>query len=138
MFNLEFLIIMGRRDNEVAEWRNYFANTNGIEIRSYDSLTSQIGRNVTDLFYIQDCEAKETLSKNQLNQLANPFVQAVSFSDWKRLCKGNALWAHSVANNCDTILQMLRYNPQRLEQFLKLEKEAEKEFGPWSECGFFS
>ena len=119
--NFQFTIIMGTRENS-AKWidkRNDYALENGICIRSYDYLTDRL-KNRIFLDRAMLCDGNwDNVHTTQGNELANPFVQAYSDSEWKKLLSDTKVSGpHFFSRSCEAILASRKVNDNLVNLFL--------------------
>jgi Domain of unknown function (DUF4263) len=110
---IRFKIIIGRRleNKEDQEKRRQYAETNNIEIISFDRLTDvlMMRKNFQNepmihsgqMHFLDDLEKK--------NDLANPFFECVNDSSWKKICKAGHE-KHFYTNYLDEILAHRTYS----------------------------
>jgi hypothetical protein len=117
--NYTFKVIIGNRENS-ERWldrRNDLARQLGIEIRSFEYLTDFVSRDhYSDTSNLWSAE-ESSLTSFQRNMLANPFFEAYSDSEWRRLVSEPRYTHHFIANNAEVLLEYRRYN-QHQEAFL--------------------
>lgn len=108
---LHFKIIIGRRNNnlEELEKRRQISEQENVEIISFDRLTEMAQRR--RLFfndsYIVSGQMDDVDYKIK-NELANPFFECISDSQWKRMC--NKGLSHFYTGMIDQIIQNRTYN----------------------------
>lgn len=117
----EFEIIIGTRENTSAwvERRNALAQSLGICIRSFDSLTARLQNCFFDDFSDIHDEA-HMLSLEQRNQLASPFLQAMTDPQWRELVGKRPLSASFVCSYADKLVPLRKLNPM-VERFRRIE-----------------
>lgn len=125
--NFHYTIIIGTRANS-EHWldkRNNFATENGINVRSYDYLSDRLRRRVF-LDRVMLCDGHWDSENPELgNALANPFVQAFSDSEWKRLLSMPKVGGpHFFARSCRQILETWKPNEDLVRQ-LEVELGAQ-------------
>lgn len=118
--NFRFTIVIGTRENsdKWIEKRNQYAEENGIEVRSFDYLTDRLKKRVyLDQSYI----GNGTWDKNNgdlLEQLANPFVEAFTDSEWKALLQEPCITApHFTSNACKAIVTRWKQREDLIKAF---------------------
>ncbi len=106
-----FKIIIGRRtdDLEVLEKRRQISEEVNIEIISFDRLT-EIAHNRSFFWNYSDIFSAEMdrLDPEKKNELANPFAQCISDSQWKGFWKKKSF--HFYPRMIDEILRSRTYN----------------------------
>ncbi|MDT0676469.1 Shedu anti-phage system protein SduA domain-containing protein [Autumnicola musiva] len=105
---LNFKIIIGRRSSNPyeIEKRNQIGKEIGAEIRSFDYLTDKFK---TRTFYPRSW--LESGDQFLESELANPFYQAMSDSEWKKICNSKKLSTfHFYSLHTKQILDNRRYN----------------------------
>lgn len=120
--NFRFKIIIGTRNNS-EKWldkRNQYAQENNIEIRSFDSLTDALRRRVfLDMAHLYNGDWDKRNGDICID-LANPFVEAFTDSEWKSILEesGTRGDSHFTSKIAKIIIAKWRINKQLLEQFL--------------------
>ena len=117
---LRFKIIIGRRNNDLEELekRRQISEEENIEIISFDRLTelAQRRRLFFNDSYIVSAQM-DAIDYKKKNELANPFFECISDSQWKRFCnKGSS---HFYSGIIDQIIQNRTYN-KYFDEFKKL------------------
>lgn len=108
---LSFKIIIGRRttNKEELDKRHQISEENNIEIWSYDRLTDILESRMyfPDTAIIGSTQV-QALPFHILNELANPFFECTSDSDWRKICKkgGSHIYYHIIHD----ILSIRKYN----------------------------
>lgn len=111
--NLKFKIIIGRSENipTLLEKRSLYMSELGIEIRSFDYLSSLVSNrlffNWALLHYVA---GTEKISPTKLNQLANPFFKAVTDSQWRSFCEKRIPTFHLYSRIIDEVIALRTYN----------------------------
>jgi len=106
-----FKIIIGTRENS-SQWldrRNALSEALGISIRSFDSLTEQLNRSFFFNSILGGAE-EDSLPIRTKNALANPFMRALSDSDWRKLVNGRLEHRHFLAHNHTKLLELRKPN----------------------------
>lgn len=119
---LRFKIIIGRREKneEVLEKRRQIAESENIEILSFDRLTDKL--NGIKLFPDEpliSAREMDDIDWDIKNQLANPFYICHSHSDWMKICKKGSF--HIYSRMCKEIVESRNYNTY-FEKFKKFHK----------------
>lgn len=115
--NIKFKILIGRRceDQSIIEKRMDVAYEEGVEIRSFDSLTDNLKNR---FFYHKDI--LNEIPENVENTIINPFNRALSDAEWKMICKTERLnSSHIFHSNSKKVYQYLRQN-DLFEKFKQL------------------
>ena len=108
-----YTIIIGRRGNS-RRWlgkRNQLSKNRGVHIRSFDYLTDRLrSRHFTSHVILDGVEGDE-VPDYTLNRLANPFYEAFTDKEWRRLLRENGYSdGHFVENNADILIEARNYN----------------------------
>lgn len=123
----QYQIVIGRRDSELnnTHKRNQLSKELGVEIRSYDRLTSNLRKRMfTDIPFV-DFQEPEPVSDLMRNKLANPFYEAFSHSQWKAFLKEPKLYtSHMVALNAEKIVRLRKYN-ELVDAFTEFESNVQ-------------
>jgi hypothetical protein len=113
--NFQFTIIIGTRENSArwADKRNDYAKEHDIRVRSFDYLSDRLKTRVF-LNRVMLCDGSWDNDHPELgNALANPFVQAYSDSEWKKLLSNPKVSGpHFFARSCDEILASRKVNEE--------------------------
>ncbi|SHN45108.1 Shedu anti-phage system protein SduA domain-containing protein [Chitinophaga sp. CF418] len=118
---LQFKIIIGRRTDDLLELekRRQIAETEKIEIISFDRLTdiAKRRRNFQNESTISSAQMHFNVTYEQENELANPFFECITDSEWRKMCyKGGA---HFHTNQLENILRTRTYN-EHFDKFRNL------------------
>lgn len=127
--NFKYTIIIGTRENS-ARWidkRNNYAIENNISIRSYDYLTERLSkRPFFRETFIGSSEWREN-SIDDKQELANPFVEAFTDSNWKKLLQEPDVFCpHFISQSCKQIIKHRTVNQSLISSFEKYENQGEK------------
>lgn len=118
--NFRFSIIIGTRENSERwlEERNQYSLENGIEVRSFDYLTDCLKNR-----YFRDRSALGSGMWQQENpglskKLANPFVEALTDSEWKELLRfPDAGGSHFMPSVCKSLVSLWTINCETFSKF---------------------
>ncbi len=141
--HIDYKIVIGRRGaltNEEISKRNHLSQFNKIEIRSFGIFSDNLKNLRVGTMASYGDDSSITLSKKHRNELANPFVSAFSFKDWKNIVSYGFIDWHSIGNNIDKILSnrsfskyfdefKALYSKIDKKKIIKKAKEEEEYFG---------
>jgi hypothetical protein len=84
-----YSVIIGRRANSEIHLnrRNQLQNELGVEIRSFDYLTDRLRRRIFVDEHVAVSPECKRLSNLELNQLVNPFNEAIPDARWRKMVK---------------------------------------------------
>ncbi|MDD5153872.1 MAG: DUF4263 domain-containing protein [Desulfovibrionales bacterium] len=118
--NFRYTIVIGTRKNS-EKWlneRNQYAEENGVRVRSFDYLTDRVKQRVyRDKAFVGSGNWDEKHPELCV-ELANPFIEAFTDSQWKRLLREpDVCGPHFIANSCKKLLAHWRPNAELLSTF---------------------
>ncbi len=118
--NFNFKIIIGTRENseKYLDRRNDLAKQLGIQIRSFDYLTS----NIQTKYFPDSASFRSTeegyLTSAERNMLANPFCMAYSNKIWRNIISEPRYIHHFFCMNANVLLENYSYN-KFYDEFVK-------------------
>lgn len=110
--NFHFKIFIGKRTNDtgVLQKINEYYKNYKIEIHSYDYLTDRLNNRLFPNHY-NPAHPFSTATDAQLNEYANPFRRAYSFTEWKKILRSKEFYtAHMICLNIETLLVNRAYS----------------------------
>ena len=119
---IQFKIIIGRRTDDLLELekRSQIADTEKIEIISFDRLTdiARKRRSFQNESSISSGQMHFNVTYEQENELANPFFECITDSEWRKMCyKGST---HFHTGQLENILKTRTYN-EYFDKFKRLK-----------------
>ena len=118
--NFRFTIIIGTRENS-KKWlteRNQYAEENNVSIRSFDYLMDKLkARIFRDSVYLGSGNW-DASNPDLCSQLANPFIEALTDSQWKKLLREPDVGSpHFVSRSCKALLSHWTPNRTLMDRF---------------------
>lgn len=116
--HFEYMVIMGRKDNEHINKRNILADKNEVSIRSFDWFTDNL---VSKRFRSFNAIASDIIqpSYEDDNKFSDPFFKAFTDAEWRKIVdEPNLKLSHMVGHNLDILFKYLKYNTKRKQSFL--------------------
>lgn len=118
--NFRYTIIIGTRNNS-EKWlaeRNQYAEENRVHVRSFDYLTDRLKRRAyRDKAFLAD-GPWDSNNPDLCNALANPFIEAFTDSQWKRLLREpDVTFPHFFSTSCKSILAHWTPNEKLVRNF---------------------
>lgn len=137
--HFEYIVVIGRRTDETSDFddkRNQLAKESGVQIRSFDWFTDNFLKKRFSSF---NCYSSDLFgpTKDQDNDLSNPFYCAYSSKNWHDFINSPHLkLSHMIGHNISLLLSFRTLNLARLDQFkyelkslpLERQKPSETEY----------
>ncbi len=110
-FNFSIYIDRRERLSKYDEARRDFEKSHNIQLRSFDRLTERLENYAFFNTTILSSAEESRLGESDLNELANPFFQAMTFKEWKTFCRKPGFHvSHMYALNAKRVLESRRYS----------------------------
>ncbi|WP_312106410.1 Shedu anti-phage system protein SduA domain-containing protein [Acinetobacter venetianus] len=124
--HFEYIVVIGRRTDATSDFddkRNQLAKDLGVQIRSFDWFTDNFLKKRFSSF---NCYSSDLIgpTKDQDNDLSNPFYYAYSSKNWHDFINSPQLkLSHMIGHNIASLLSLRTLNLERLNQF-KIELKS--------------